>query len=69
MMGSTKPMVTRPSDCAHREVSHQAIMSTKVILNSSDGCTETGPSKIHRRAPDTLRPRTKTVTRPTSPST
>ena len=50
-------------------VSSQTAISTKHSLNSSEGCTETGPTKIHRRAPDTVRPSTKTATRAASPST
>ncbi len=46
---------------AQREVSSHTAISTKHSLNSSDGWTDIGPTKTHRRAPDTVRPSTKTA--------
>ena len=53
----------------HREVRTHASMSTKTILNSSDGCTVKGPRRIQRRAPDTVRPEDEHGTSRPSPST
>ena len=52
-----------PTGCAQREVSAQATMRMKQSLKSSEGCTESGPTRIQRRAPETVRPSTKTATR------
>ncbi len=66
-IGSIMARVSLPTGCAQRDVSAQTIMSKKHILNSSDGCTESGPHTTHRRAPDTVRPSRKTEARPTRP--
>ncbi len=58
-----------PPGWAHRDVSSQTAMSTKQSLNSSDGCTDTGPTNSQRRAPETVRPSRNTATSAPSPTT
>src|SRR5207245_5883433 len=42
---------------AQRDVSTHVAISTKQSLKTSEGCTDIGPSRIQRRAPETVRPR------------
>src|SRR2546422_6366828 len=45
------------NDTATTEIYTLSLHDALPILKSSDGWTEIGPSTIHRRAPDTERPR------------
>jgi hypothetical protein len=67
--GAVRATVILPIGCAHRDVSTHVAIKTKQILNTSDGCTDIGPKRIQRRAPETVRPMRKTVTSPASPNT
>ena len=45
---------------SQRDVKNQTTVKMNASLKSSEGCTESGPTPIQRRAPDTDRPTTKT---------
>jgi hypothetical protein len=66
--GSTQQSVESVIGCAQRDVSAHAIIRMNTTLKISEGCTVKPPNAIHRRAPETVRPRAKTATRPASPT-
>ena len=59
--------VFAPIGCAHRDVTAHTAMSTKQTLKISEGWTVSGPSAIHRRAPETDRPSAQTSARAARP--
>src|SRR5467141_2215072 len=56
--GAVSASVILPTGCAQRDVSTHVAISTKQILKTSEGCTDIGPIRIQRRAPETERPQT-----------
>ena len=66
--GAVSASVILPTGCAQRDVSTHVAINTKQILKTSEGCTDIGPSRIQRRAPETVRPMTKTDASPMRPS-
>ena len=67
--GTVSASVVLPTGCAQRDVSTHVAISTKQSLKTSEGCTDIGPSRIQRRAPETVRPSTNTEASPTRPIT
>jgi hypothetical protein len=65
--GAARISAILPTGWAQREVTSQTAIRTKQSLNISEGCTDSGPMRSQRRAPDTVRPSAKTATSATRP--
>jgi len=67
-IGSVRASVVLPTGWAQRDVIAHTTMSRKHTLKISEGWIDSGPNTTQRRAPDTVRPSTKTAASPIRPS-